>query len=76
MLPLPKGCLTPTAFLTVQDVLEAEVPPQYLHDSSEMSQCTRLSGSHGKCMACQQTNPSHSHPEAPAPASRDLGVLG
>lgn len=28
MLPLPKGCLTPIAFLTLQDVLEGEVPPQ------------------------------------------------
>lgn len=28
MLPLPKECLTPIAFLTLQDVLEDEVPPQ------------------------------------------------
>lgn len=28
MLPLPRGCLTLIAFLTLQDVLEGEVPLQ------------------------------------------------
>lgn len=65
MLPLPKGCLTPTAFLILQDVLEAEVPPQYLHDSSEMSQCTRLSGSHGKCRQALPTAIPRPQPQPP-----------